>query len=165
MVYTVFTRIFASLCTLTLLIRYAPLANGAAREFWKQHRGCGIPGPAKDLITRMLWYDFTKRISIGRIKKHKWYNMDSLNAKDLAAELRKLHRLMEIKRRGDAEKQKQLQDSIKRDLVRFIRCVILSHSVFLTLLESPICYETGYASILRPETGHSPSLSVTKWRN
>jgi len=100
---------------------YAPLANGAAREFWKQHRGCGIPGPAKDLITRMLWYDFTKRISIGRIKKHKWYNTESLNAKDLAAELRKLHRLMEIKRRGDAEKQKQLQDSIKRDLIRFVR--------------------------------------------
>ena len=98
------------------------MANGAAREFWKQHRGCGIPGPAKDLITRMLWYDFTKRISISRIKKHKWYNMESLNAKDLAAELRKLHRLMEIKRRGDAEKQKQLQDSIKRDLTRFI-CV------------------------------------------
>jgi len=100
---------------------YAPLANGAAREFWKQHRGCGIPGPAKDLITRMLWYDSTKRISIARIRKHKWFNMEALNAKELAAELRKLHRLMEIKRRGDAEKQKQLQDSIKRDLVRFIQ--------------------------------------------
>merc|ERR1712157_463781 len=100
---------------------YAPLANGNAREFWKQHRGCGIPGPAKDLITRMLWYDFNKRISIRGIKKHKWYNSESLNAKDLASELRKLHRLMEIKRREDAEKQKQLQDSIKRDIVRFIR--------------------------------------------
>jgi len=100
---------------------YAPLANGNAREFWKQHRGCGIPGPAKDLITRMLWYDFNKRIPIARIKKHKWYNAEALNAKDLAAELRKLHRLMEIKRREDAEKQKQLQDSIKRDLIRFIK--------------------------------------------
>jgi len=100
---------------------YAPLANGNAREFWKQHRGCGIPGPAKDLITRMLWYDFNKRIPIGRIKKHKWYNAEALTAKELAGELRKLHRLMEIKRREDAEKQKQLQDSIKRDLIRFIK--------------------------------------------
>jgi serine/threonine protein kinase len=100
---------------------YAPLANGNAREFWKQHRGCGIPGPAKDLITRMLWYDFNKRISIRGIKKHKWYNGSSLNAKELASELRKLHRLMEIKRREDSEKQKQLQDSIKRDITRFIK--------------------------------------------
>jgi len=100
---------------------YAPLANGNAREFWKQHRGCGIPGPAKDLITRMLWYDFNKRISIRGIKKHKWYNCESLNAKDLASELRKLHRLMEIKRREDADKQKQLQDSIKRDLFRIVK--------------------------------------------
>ena len=28
---------------------------------------------------------------------------------------------MEIKRREDAEKQKQLQDSFKRDLIRFIK--------------------------------------------
>eukprot|EP01084_Bolivina_argentea_P105555 189018_1 len=75
---------------------YAPLANGNAREFWKQHRGCGIPVVAKDLITRMLWYDSNVRISICGIKKHKWYNGESLNAKDLASELRKLHRLMEI---------------------------------------------------------------------
>eukprot|EP00484_Ammonia_sp_Unknown_P024796 CAMPEP_0197034770 /NCGR_PEP_ID=MMETSP1384-20130603/12755_1 /TAXON_ID=29189 /ORGANISM="Ammonia sp." /LENGTH=674 /DNA_ID=CAMNT_0042464725 /DNA_START=60 /DNA_END=2084 /DNA_ORIENTATION=- len=100
---------------------YAPLANGNAREFWKQHRGCGIPGPAKDLITRMLWYDFQKRISIRGIKKHKWYNGETLSAKELASELRKLHRLMEIKRREDAEKQKQLQDSIKRGLVRVVK--------------------------------------------
>ena len=46
---------------------------GNSREFWKQHRGCGIPGPAEDLITRMLWYDFNKRISIRGIKKHKWF--------------------------------------------------------------------------------------------
>ena len=69
----------------------------------------------------MLWYDFNKRISIRGIKKHKWYNCETLNAKDLASELRKLHRLMEIKRREDAEKQKQLQDSIKRALFRQVR--------------------------------------------
>eukprot|EP00488_Nonionellina_sp_1-RS-2012_P001127 TRINITY_DN1784_c0_g1_i1.p1 TRINITY_DN1784_c0_g1~~TRINITY_DN1784_c0_g1_i1.p1 ORF type:complete len:106 (-),score=34.36 TRINITY_DN1784_c0_g1_i1:1117-1434(-) len=77
--------------------------------------------PAKDLITRMLWYDGNKRISINGIKKHKWYNAESLNPKELASSLRKLHRLMEIKRREDSEKQKQLQDSIKRDLIRFIK--------------------------------------------
>ena len=57
---------------------YAPLAAGNAREFWKQHRGCGIPSPAKDLITRMLWYDKDKRITIAGIKKHKWYNGEKL---------------------------------------------------------------------------------------
>lgn len=93
---------------------YAPLATGNAREFWKQHRGCGIPGPAKDLITRMLWYDWNKRISIRGIKKHKWFNGVTLSPKHLAQELRDLHRLMEIKRRDDADKQSQLQDSIKR---------------------------------------------------
>eukprot|EP01084_Bolivina_argentea_P202092 345353_1 len=94
---------------------YAPLDKGNAREFWKQHRGCGIPGAAKDLITRMLWYDFNKRISICGIKKHKWYNRQCLNANELTSELRKLHHLMEIKRREDADKQKELQTSIDAD--------------------------------------------------
>ena len=57
---------------------YAPLIGGNAREFWKQHRGCGIPSVAKDLITRMLWYDKDKRITINGIKKHKWYNVEPL---------------------------------------------------------------------------------------
>ena len=57
---------------------YAPLAAGNAREFWKQHRGCGIPSPAKDLITRMLWKDKDKRITITGIKKHRWYNGEKL---------------------------------------------------------------------------------------
>eukprot|EP01083_Nonionella_stella_P181773 652216_1 len=100
---------------------YAPLVNGNPREFWKQHRGCGIASAAKDLITRMIWYDPNKRISIHGIKKHKWYNEESLNAKELASALRKLHRLMEIKRREDSGKQKELQDSIKRDLTRFVK--------------------------------------------
>ena len=97
------------------------MANGNAREFWKQHRGCGIPGPAKDLITRMLWYDFNKRISIRNIRKHKWYNGEVLGDKELASELRKLHRLMEIKRRDDAEKQKQLQCSARGPPIRIVK--------------------------------------------
>ena len=57
---------------------YLPLINGNARKFWKQHRGCGISLAARDLITRMIWYDKDKRIRINGIKKHKWYNSDTL---------------------------------------------------------------------------------------
>ena len=57
---------------------YAPLAVGNARKFWKQHSRCRIPSAAKDLITRMLWDDKSKRITIKGIKKHKWYDGETL---------------------------------------------------------------------------------------
>lgn len=41
---------------------YKPLINYNATEFWKQHRGYDISAEAKDLITRMLRYNYKQRI-------------------------------------------------------------------------------------------------------
>ena len=95
---------------------YAPLLAGNARQFWKQHRGCGIPSAAKDLITRMVWYDKNKRITISRIKKHKWYNGERLSAKQSIKELKTLYHKKEIERRYDAAKQAPISDSVYRGL-------------------------------------------------
>ena len=57
---------------------YSPLCVGNVRKFWKQHGRSGISLDAKDLITRMLWYDKEKRIRLDRIKRHKWYKGDTL---------------------------------------------------------------------------------------
>ena len=57
---------------------YLPLMNGNVKKFWKQHHGCGISSGAKDIITRMLWYEKDKRITLNGIKRHRWYNIGCL---------------------------------------------------------------------------------------
>jgi len=84
-------------------------------KFWKSHRGCSIANDAKvkDLLQRMLAFDPKQRIAIADIKDHPWYLEKILEGKDLIRALRSRHEEMELKRRKDAGKVKDLQQSIK----------------------------------------------------
>jgi serine/threonine protein kinase len=93
---------------------YAPLIQGDVKRFWKAHRGCGVDREAKDLLTRMLTFAPEKRITIEQIKNHVWHKHSSLDMAELVNILRLRHRKMEIKRRNDAKKAADLQDSIKK---------------------------------------------------
>jgi serine/threonine protein kinase len=95
---------------------YAPLVYGDHKRFWKGHRGCSIQknSQVKDLIQKMLEFDPKKRISINELKQHAWYNGKILEGKELVKALRGRHHKMEIKRRNDAKKSKDLQNSITK---------------------------------------------------
>jgi len=94
---------------------FKPLAKGDFEKFWKAHRACPIANDAKvkDLLQKMLMFDPKKRITIGDVKKHPWYNDKILEGKDLIRALRDRHKEMETKRRKDSRKIKDLQQSIK----------------------------------------------------
>jgi serine/threonine protein kinase len=92
---------------------FRPLAKEDYNKFWELHSGCQISTDAdvKDLLQKMLTYNPKHRISIADIKKHKWFNAKSLEGKDLVKALRGRYRQMESKRRKDAKKLSDLQDS------------------------------------------------------
>jgi len=99
---------------------FKPLIKGDCEKFWKAHRSCAIANDSKvkDLLQRMFTYDPKQRITIAEIKNHPWYLDQILEGKDLIRALRNRHKEMESKRRKDAGKVKDLQQSIKinRDL-------------------------------------------------
>ncbi|ETO18796.1 Protein kinase domain containing protein, partial [Reticulomyxa filosa] len=97
---------------------FRPLAKGDYRKFWESHAGCQISNDedAKDLLQRMLAYNPNDRISITDIKRHKWFNGKYLEGKDLVKVLRSRYHQMEQKRRKDAKKLKDFQDSITRSI-------------------------------------------------
>lgn len=73
----------------------------------------------------MIWHDKTKRITIGRIKKHKWYNGETLNQKQLIKELKALHKKMTIERKIAEKKAQELNNSITRDIGLESKTVII----------------------------------------
>jgi len=99
---------------------FKPLIKGDYDKFWKAHRSCSIANDTKvkDLLQRMFAYDPKQRITTAEIKNHSWYLDQVLEGKDLIRALRNRHKEMEAKRRKDAGKVKDLQQSIKinRDL-------------------------------------------------
>ena len=105
---------------------YQFIVHKKYKNFWKSHRNCGLRQQETDLITRMLCYDPEKRISISKIKKHQWFTNDKelLCNSDLIKVLRYRHQRMEQQRNSDPNKQKILQHSMKRPLVKQILTAI-----------------------------------------
>ncbi|ETN97669.1 Protein kinase domain containing protein [Reticulomyxa filosa] len=99
---------------------FRPLAKGDYRTFWELHAGCPISNDedVKDLLQRMLMYNPKYRISIADIKRHKWFNGKYLEGKDLVKALKSRYRQMEQKRRKDAKKLSDLQNSVTRSIER-----------------------------------------------
>jgi serine/threonine protein kinase len=93
---------------------FKPLGKGDYARFWKYHNGCAISNDSecKDLLQKMMCYDPAKRITIAGIKKHPWFNGQFKEGKELIRSLRYRHRDMEQKRRKDARKINDLQQSI-----------------------------------------------------
>ena len=83
-------------------------------KFWKNHSGCSISDDAdcKDLLQRMLCAKPAQRITIKQMKQHPWFTAKHLEGKQLIRALRQRHRKMEVKRRKDARKMKDLHVSI-----------------------------------------------------
>eukprot|EP01084_Bolivina_argentea_P180515 311878_1 len=85
---------------------YKFIVNKKYKNFWKSHRKCGLQKLTTDLVTRMIVYDSNKRISINKIKKHKWIiNNKILNCTILSKIFKLRHQRMEIKRNKDPNKQ------------------------------------------------------------
>merc|ERR1712115_42790 len=96
---------------------YQFIVNKKYKNFWKSHRNCGMRQQETDLITRIICYDPDKRISIEKIKKHQWFtNKELLETSDLIKVLRYRHQRMEQQRNSDPNKQKILQNSMKRSV-------------------------------------------------
>jgi serine/threonine protein kinase len=95
---------------------FRPLAKGDYRKFWELHSGCQISGDegVKDLLQRMLTYNPKHRITLAEVKQHKWFNEKFLEGKELVKALRNRYRQMEQKRKKDAKKLTDLQNSITR---------------------------------------------------
>merc|ERR1712154_586925 len=87
--------------------------KGNIDKFWKAHSKSPIfqIPEAKDLLTRMLCFDATKRIDMNGIKNHKWFNGETLKQKELINEIRDRHRKAE-KKRQDVRKMNDLAQSL-----------------------------------------------------
>lgn len=95
---------------------YRPLAKGNSLKFWQQHEGCGISDDCKSLLEGMLAYKPKQRFTLEKIKTHKWYNGPVHSKKDLKTKLRERHRACMDRRKKDANKQREMVHSVKRDI-------------------------------------------------
>lgn len=95
---------------------YRPLAKGNALKFWSQHDGCGISDGCKSLLEGMLCYKSKNRLTIANIMDHKWYKGSVWSKKELKAKLRQRHRDCMVRRKQDANKQREMVHSVKRDI-------------------------------------------------
>lgn len=102
---------------------YRPLYKQNPKKFWNQHDGCGIDEDAKQLLEAMLTYKPKNRITIDKIKESKWYNGDVWNKTELKQVLRERHVKSDERRRADANKQREMVHSVKRDIpVQHLKC-------------------------------------------
>jgi len=97
---------------------FRPLAKSDFAKFWELHAGCQIINDpdVQDLLQGMLAYNPKKRMTISDIKQHRWFNGKILEGKDLLKVLRNRYQQMEQKRRKDAKKCTDLQNSITRTI-------------------------------------------------
>jgi len=93
---------------------YKPLTKSNPEQFWKQHKGCGVPEACKDLIVRMLCYKPNKRITIDEIKKHKWFNGEIHTPESLKMTLKAKHSKAREKRKKDKRKIEENLNSVKK---------------------------------------------------
>jgi len=90
---------------------YKYIMKGDYQSFWRAHRNSGLNKSETDLITRMLLFDLTKRITMTKICNHPWYKEDVLSSDELEQVLKLRHQEMELKRSMDESKQSILQPS------------------------------------------------------
>jgi len=92
---------------------YRPMAEGNAKRFWRQHRKCAIAKmpEVRDLVTRMLWFDPKRRISIEGIRAHKWFTGKTLVQKELAAVMTRMHQKAKLNKSMDVRKMQYLENS------------------------------------------------------
>lgn len=95
---------------------YRPLYKQNPKKFWNQHDGCGIDDECKSLLEAMLTYKPKNRITIDNIKKTKWYTGDVWSKAELKQILRQRHKQSDQRRKADANKQREMVHSVKRNI-------------------------------------------------
>lgn len=95
---------------------YRPLYKQNAQKFWSNHDGCGIEDDCKKLLEGMLAYKPNKRLTIKDIKDTKWYKGEVWTKSELKQILRKRHRESNERRSKDANKQREMNHSVKRNI-------------------------------------------------
>jgi len=93
---------------------YLPLCSGNASLFWEQHKGCGVSSLCQSLLTKMLAYKPSNRISVEDIMKDEWYLKEVHGDAQLAKVLHKKHKESVARRKKDKKKMSEMQNSIKK---------------------------------------------------
>jgi len=88
---------------------FKPLAKGDIKGFWNGHKGCPIPEQARSLLTGMLCYRPSKRISIAEIKEHPWFTGPTLDKAELKKRILDKFKQARQKRKLDSKKMDDLQ--------------------------------------------------------
>mmetsp|Transcript_22735 Transcript_22735/g.36503 ORF Transcript_22735/g.36503 Transcript_22735/m.36503 type:complete len:659 (-) Transcript_22735:231-2207(-) len=87
---------------------YKYIADGDYQSFWRAHRNSGLKKAETDLITRMMLFDNSKRITLDKIQQHPWYDDEVLSGAQLEQVLTYRHQEMQLKRSMDDTKQNLL---------------------------------------------------------
>jgi len=93
---------------------YRPLYKNNPEKFWHQHDGCDVKKEAQSLIEGLLCYKANKRMTIEEVKEHPWYKGDVWSKEELKSVLRKRHKDCNEKRKADANKQAEMNHSVKQ---------------------------------------------------
>lgn len=80
----------AAITLFNLVTGLAPNCKETTNEkFWSAYAGDSLTLEFKDLFSRMVAHDPTKRLTIEQIKSHKWYNGRYLSSEDIQLRFRK----------------------------------------------------------------------------
>lgn len=80
----------AAITLFNLVTGLAPQCKRTINEkFWTAHSGENLSPEFKDLFSRMVAYDPTKRLTIDQIKGHKWYNGRYFSPEDIKLRFKK----------------------------------------------------------------------------
>merc|ERR1712129_155517 len=94
-------------------IWFKPMTKEKVDKFWRAHQKSAIAKmpAAKDLISKMLCADPTKRINIDGIVNHEWFKGTTLSAKQLKKAMRQKHANAHMRKSNDKKKMKELVHS------------------------------------------------------
>lgn len=93
---------------------YHPISVNNPAKFWTQHSGCGVKPDAQKLITHMLAYHPSTRISIDQILESEFCKGKIHTPKELYQVLRKKHRATSERRKKDKKKMNEMEHSMKK---------------------------------------------------
>jgi len=91
---------------------YKPLVSGDTEGFWKRHKNCKIPKNVRDLVTGMLCFRPSRRVTIDEIKDHPWWTGPTYGPGELKKKVINKFREARKKRKADPRKQADLLNSI-----------------------------------------------------
>merc|ERR1719317_321091 len=93
---------------------YLPIVQDDHELFWKQHKGCGVKEDAKELISQMLTYHPTKRITLEQVLESEFCKGKTHTPKELYEVLRKRHLSTSKRRKKDKKKMDEMAHSLKK---------------------------------------------------